>query len=134
MEPSRTDMDITPPDIVLLGPEWLERALLRAQLIEEGDDVIGIGPEHWKIFSIIVPSCLSRGDGSLLAPGQTRSRRRKMRKQDRIAASQQQSRPQQQPEKKPQPEPREREQVKGSASTNQPPGPQRQPGKLPLPD
>jgi hypothetical protein len=52
-----------------------------------------------------------------------------MRKQDRIVASQQQSRPQQQePEKKPQ------EQVKGSASTDQPPRPQRQSGKLPLPD
>jgi hypothetical protein len=31
-----------PPDIMLLGPEWRERALLRAQLIEEGHDVIAI--------------------------------------------------------------------------------------------
>jgi hypothetical protein len=29
-------MELTPPDIVLLGPERPERALLRAQLIEEG--------------------------------------------------------------------------------------------------
>lgn len=29
-----------PPDIVLLGPEWRPRALIRAQLIEEGYDVI----------------------------------------------------------------------------------------------
>ena len=57
-----------------------------------------------------------------------------MRKQDRIAASHQQSRPQQQSEKKEQPEPKEREQVKGSASLSQPAKPQRQPGKLPLPD
>jgi len=29
----------SPPDIVLLGAEWPSRALLRAQLIEEGFDV-----------------------------------------------------------------------------------------------
>jgi hypothetical protein len=29
-----------PPDIVLLGAEWQSRALLRAQLIEEGYDVV----------------------------------------------------------------------------------------------
>jgi len=56
-----------------------------------------------------------------------------MRKQDRIA-KQQQSRAQQPPEKQSQPEPRGREQVKGSASENLPARPQRQPGKLPLPD
>jgi hypothetical protein len=40
-------MEQTPPDIVLLGPEWPERALLRAQFIEEGYDVIAIDP--WPI-------------------------------------------------------------------------------------
>jgi hypothetical protein len=29
-------MELTPPDIVLLGPEWPERARLRAQLIKRG--------------------------------------------------------------------------------------------------
>ena len=56
-----------------------------------------------------------------------------MRKQDRIA-NQQQSRSQPPPEKQSQPEPREREQVKGNASQNQAERPQRQPGRLPLPD
>jgi hypothetical protein len=55
-----------------------------------------------------------------------------MRKEDRIAESQQQS-SKEQPEKKPQPEPREREQVKGGGA-NQPIKPQRQGNKLPLPD
>jgi hypothetical protein len=32
----------TPPDIVLLGAVWPERALLRAQLFEEGYDVVAI--------------------------------------------------------------------------------------------
>jgi hypothetical protein len=91
------------------------------------------GPEHRKISSIIVPSYLSRGDGSLLARGQTQLEA-EMRKQDRIAGSQQQSRPQQHPVKKEQPEPKEREQLKGGASPDQPAKPQRQPGKLPLPD
>lgn len=31
-----------PPDVLLLCPEWPERALLRAQLIEEGHDVVAI--------------------------------------------------------------------------------------------
>ena len=31
-----------PPDIILLGGVWPERALLRAQLIEEGYDVVAI--------------------------------------------------------------------------------------------
>ena len=30
------------PDVVVLGAEWRERALLRAQLIEEGYDVVAI--------------------------------------------------------------------------------------------
>src|SRR5215510_3068805 len=38
-------MDAKPPDVVLLGSEWLDRALLRAQLIEEGWDVVAI--ETW---------------------------------------------------------------------------------------
>lgn len=35
------------PDIVLLGPEWPERALLRAQLLEEGYDVVAT--DAWPI-------------------------------------------------------------------------------------
>jgi len=31
-----------PPDIVLLGVEWQSRALIRAQLIEEGYDVVAV--------------------------------------------------------------------------------------------
>jgi hypothetical protein len=38
---------MTPPDIVLLGPEWPERALLRAQLIEEGYEVVAT--DAWPI-------------------------------------------------------------------------------------
>jgi len=34
-----TDRD-PPPDVVLLGAEWKERALIRAQLIEEGFEVV----------------------------------------------------------------------------------------------
>jgi hypothetical protein len=34
-----------PPDIVLLAPEWRTRALVRAQLIEEGLEVVAI--ETW---------------------------------------------------------------------------------------
>lgn len=41
------DMDQRAPDVVLLGPEWPERALLRAQLIEEGYDVVAI--DAWPI-------------------------------------------------------------------------------------
>jgi hypothetical protein len=55
-----------------------------------------------------------------------------MRKEDRVAASQQQS-SKEQPEKKSQPEPRDREQMKGSGA-NQPIRPQREGKKLPLPD
>jgi hypothetical protein len=32
--------DPTPPDVILLGAEWRERALLRAQLIEDGLEVV----------------------------------------------------------------------------------------------
>jgi hypothetical protein len=37
---------VTRPDIVLLGGEWPERALLRAQLIEDGYEVVAldVGP------------------------------------------------------------------------------------------
>ena len=55
-----------------------------------------------------------------------------MRKQDRIV-NQQQNHPQESSNKESPRQPREREQVKGSASEMQRP-PQRQPGKLPLPD
>jgi hypothetical protein len=54
-----------------------------------------------------------------------------MRKQDRIANQQQ--RPPQQPKPEPGPEPRGREEIKGGSQSS-PPHPQRQPGKLPLPD
>jgi hypothetical protein len=40
-------MDPTPPDVILLGTEWPERALLRAQLIEEGYDVVAL--DSWPI-------------------------------------------------------------------------------------
>lgn len=36
-----------PPDIVLLGPEWRARTLLRAQLIEEGYEVVAT--DAWPI-------------------------------------------------------------------------------------
>jgi hypothetical protein len=57
-----------------------------------------------------------------------------MRKQDRIARNQEQNRSEHQPEPKLPSQPEEREQIKGSASSTQPPKPQRQPGRLPLPD
>jgi hypothetical protein len=41
----RADMDPTPPDVIFLGAEWRERALLRAQLIEEGLEVVAI--DEW---------------------------------------------------------------------------------------
>ena len=47
MDARRTDPKLTPPEIMVLGPAWRERALLRAQLIEEGHDVIAI--EAWPI-------------------------------------------------------------------------------------
>jgi hypothetical protein len=40
-------MDQKAPDVVLLDPEWPERALLRAQLIEQGYEVIAI--DAWPI-------------------------------------------------------------------------------------
>ena len=38
-------MELTPPDVLLLSPEWPERALLRAELIEAGYEVVAI--EAW---------------------------------------------------------------------------------------
>ena len=40
-------MDPTPPDVILLGAEWRERALLRAQLIEEWLEVVAV--DQWPI-------------------------------------------------------------------------------------
>jgi hypothetical protein len=37
----------TPPDVVVLGPEWPTRALLRAQLLEEGYQVVAT--DAWPI-------------------------------------------------------------------------------------
>lgn len=45
--PGMSSVTETPPDIILLGPEWPERALLRAQLIEEGYDVVAL--DVWPI-------------------------------------------------------------------------------------
>jgi hypothetical protein len=56
-----------------------------------------------------------------------------MRKQDRVAAGQQNRSPQQ-PLTKEQQDLKDREQIKGSAPQNEPTRPPRQPGKLPLPD
>ena len=36
-----------PPDIILIGAEWRDRAMLRAQLIEEGYDVLAL--DEWPI-------------------------------------------------------------------------------------
>ena len=47
MDPRRTDVELTAPDIVLLGAEWPERALLRAQLVEEGYGVVAV--DAWPI-------------------------------------------------------------------------------------
>lgn len=41
------DMDPKAPDIVLLGAKWPDRALVRAQLIEEGFDVVAL--DTWPI-------------------------------------------------------------------------------------
>ena len=43
-------MKLTPPDVLLLAPEWPERALLRAELIEGGYDVVGI--DTWPIPTV----------------------------------------------------------------------------------
>jgi len=40
-------MDTKPPDVLLLSAEWPERALLRAQLIEQGYEVVAI--DRWPI-------------------------------------------------------------------------------------
>jgi hypothetical protein len=40
-------MDMDAPDVILLGPQWPERALLRAQLIEQGYEVVAI--DRWPI-------------------------------------------------------------------------------------
>ncbi|MBI4262968.1 MAG: hypothetical protein HY657_01205 [Acidobacteria bacterium] len=40
-------MSPAPPDVVVVGPEWPERALLRAQLIDEGCDVVAC--DAWPI-------------------------------------------------------------------------------------
>ena len=40
-------MDPKPPDVIVLGTEWPERALLRAQLIEEGHEVVAL--DAWPI-------------------------------------------------------------------------------------
>jgi len=40
-------MEQKPPDVMLLCPEWPERALVRAQLIEEGYEVVAI--DAWPI-------------------------------------------------------------------------------------
>jgi hypothetical protein len=39
---------VQPPDIVLLGTEWQARALLRAQLIEEGFEVVAV--DTWPLM------------------------------------------------------------------------------------
>jgi hypothetical protein len=40
-------MEQKPPDVVVVGREWPERALLRAQLIEEGYEVVAV--DEWPI-------------------------------------------------------------------------------------
>jgi hypothetical protein len=40
-------MNPKPPDVIVIGAEWPERALLRAQLIEEGHEVIAV--DTWPI-------------------------------------------------------------------------------------
>jgi hypothetical protein len=55
-----------------------------------------------------------------------------MRKEDRVAAARQQQGRQE--GEKPQPAPREQEKMRGATSSGQPQKPQRQGGKLPLPD
>jgi len=40
-------MDQKPPDVILLAAKWPERALVRAQLIEEGHEVVAL--DHWPI-------------------------------------------------------------------------------------
>jgi hypothetical protein len=40
-------MDPKPPDVIVVGANWPERALLRAQLIEEGHEVVAV--DTWPI-------------------------------------------------------------------------------------
>jgi DNA-binding response OmpR family regulator len=40
-------MNAEPPDVIVLGTQWPERALLRAQLIEEGHEVVVV--DTWPI-------------------------------------------------------------------------------------
>jgi hypothetical protein len=40
-------MDPKPPDVIVVAAEWPERALLRAQLIEEGHEVVAV--DTWPI-------------------------------------------------------------------------------------
>jgi hypothetical protein len=40
-------MDPKPPDVIVLSAEWPERALLRAQLIEQGHEVVAL--DTWPI-------------------------------------------------------------------------------------
>lgn len=40
-------MDPKPPDVIVLGAKWPERAFLRAQLIEEGYEVVAV--DAWPI-------------------------------------------------------------------------------------
>jgi hypothetical protein len=40
-------MEVTPPDVLLLGTEWPQRAALRAQLLEDGYEVIAV--DAWPI-------------------------------------------------------------------------------------
>ena len=40
-------MQPKPPDVIVIGTEWPERALLRAQLIEEGLDVVAV--DAWPV-------------------------------------------------------------------------------------
>jgi hypothetical protein len=57
-----------------------------------------------------------------------------MRKQDRIARDQEQNRSEREPERKPESPRKEREEMVGGGSREQPAHPERQSGKLPLPD
>jgi hypothetical protein len=203
---------VKPPDIVLIGCEWRERALLRAQLLEEGYDVVALDawpmPREYRrpgmkprilvvdlhglpnpretlddvrfvmpparVLVVTALGTLAKDDlqrlgfrvverpvtvgeivsavaplltrpaasqptgGSALAPSSTKLGRVDMRKQDRIAQSEQQngSKPESQSkQRKSGSEPRPGEDMKGSGSPmSRPPQHPREPGKLPLPD
>jgi len=196
-----------PPDIVLIGCGWPERALLRAQLIEEGYNVVALDawpmPREYRrpgmkprvlvvdlrelphphetldevrfvmpADRVLIVTALGtpgkdevqrlgfraierpttvgeivaaaarltrvasqQTGGSSLAPSPTKLGRVVMRKQDRIAQSQQQSNSKPEPPKKSGSEPKPGEDMKGSGSSmSRPPQHPREPGKLPLPD